>query len=124
MGAYTVMYGLGSKIHAILFLVVPIRVSLPAWLFGIGWIATQFYWANQDADGASIVAWYAHIGGFLAGVIVMEFCRYDTKADLIAIVRGCCGLRSVARQQKRGALSWRRPIPCPFQRSVLTVHPC
>ena len=102
MGAYTVLYGLGSKIHAILILFVPVRVSVPAWLFGAGWFAMQFYSAGQDPDGASGVAWYAHIGGFLAGVIVTECCRYDTKADLVRDRQGL--LRFEERNTQQGAL--------------------
>ena len=109
MGAYMVLYGLGSKIHTILFVFIPIRISCPAWLFGLGWFGTQFYFAGQDPEGAGGVAWYAHIGGFMAGVIVTEVCRNDTQAGLVRARRGLLRFEqrntSVAAAQETGVLA-------------------
>ena len=47
-------------------------LSLPAWVVLGGWIGLQFLSAATDTGGAGGgVAWWAHIGGFFAGVILI-----------------------------------------------------
>jgi membrane associated rhomboid family serine protease len=83
IGAYTVLFGVTGKIRGLLFLwATPIRISIPAWLFGIGWFGLQMFNADADPKGMSGVAWYAHIGGFMAGVVTMLICRRDTQCDV------------------------------------------
>lgn len=56
------------------FIRAPLR--LPAWLVLGSWIAFQFYalWSIPDSN----VAWSAHVGGFLAGVLLVgKFRRKD-----------------------------------------------
>lgn len=72
MGAYFMMYP-----HARVMSILPIfifiqMIELPAYVFLGIWFAMQFLngmsvFANGAAAG---VAWWAHIGGFLAGVVV------------------------------------------------------
>jgi membrane associated rhomboid family serine protease len=47
-------------------------ISLPAWVVLGGWIGLQFLSAAMDTGGTGGgVAWWAHIGGFFAGVILI-----------------------------------------------------
>jgi len=69
MGAYLLLYP-----HARVLTLVPIIViyqlfSVPAPVFLGLWFLMQFYQGAQSAS-ASGVAWWAHIGGFLAGLAV------------------------------------------------------
>ena len=92
IGAHTVLYGLGSQIKGVLLLgITPVRMSIPAWLFGLVWFILQFdlseilgfEFLGLGADPESGIAWNAHIGGFLAGVVAMEIFRYKTKTSLV-----------------------------------------
>ena len=84
MGSYAILFGPLSKIKGLLFLgFTPVRISIPAWLFASGWIASQMYFANQDVQGNMGVAWHAHLGGFMAGILVGSLLRYDTNKTLV-----------------------------------------
>ncbi|MEO0788327.1 MAG: rhomboid family intramembrane serine protease [Bacteroidota bacterium] len=69
MGAYLVMFP-RSKVKGYLFV---FRVAVPAFFFLLFWIAQQSYMGyTQLQSGPSLsggVAWWAHIGGFLFGVL-------------------------------------------------------
>ena len=83
MGAYTVLYGLGSKIHVFMFFwITPVRFTVPTGIFGLFWFLMQMLLAGLDPDSNGGVAWFAHIGGFLIGAVVMEMCRSETKVSL------------------------------------------
>ena len=74
LGAYLVLHP-GARILTLVFLVVFIRIMyLPAVvLLGI-WFGLQIVSA---VGGGAGVAWYAHIGGFVAGVILVK--AFDKK---------------------------------------------
>lgn len=70
LGAYLVLYP-QAQVLTLVFLVIFIRIMyLPAAvLLGI-WFAIQIF--SAFAGGGGGVAWYAHIGGFLAGVLLIS----------------------------------------------------
>jgi membrane associated rhomboid family serine protease len=79
MGAYLVLY---PRVRV--FCVVPLgffitSVALPAWLMLVYWMVIQFFGGLQDLGGGrGGVAFWAHIGGFVAGVILIKlFARRD-----------------------------------------------
>ncbi len=63
MGAYLYLF---PRIRVYLVIVV-FRFKLPVILYLGFWIAFQFFMSHQGAGGT---AWFAHIGGFLAGVLL------------------------------------------------------
>ncbi len=67
MGAYIVLYP-HAKVYVLFRIVIPIPLPIPAlWMLGV-WIATQiFYLVIGDA---SPVAWWAHLGGVVAGALL------------------------------------------------------
>lgn len=66
MGAYMVMYP-GSRIKMLIFLFTS---YIPAWLFLGFWFAQQVMSVTGgDGRDAGNVAWWAHIGGFVFGLI-------------------------------------------------------
>jgi membrane associated rhomboid family serine protease len=72
IGAYTVLYGADARIKGLFFIgFCRIPVQIPAMFFGMSWIGYQLWVASLDPEGASGVAWFAHIGGFAAGAITM-----------------------------------------------------
>lgn len=82
LGAYTVLYGPASKIRLmVMIFFTPHFFQVPAMLFGGGWLFMQF--ANGAAGAAAGgVAWWAHIGGFVAGAIVALICRNELETVL------------------------------------------
>lgn len=69
MGAYAVQYP-RVRIHSLVVLVVFFfRVSLPAWVMLGYWFALQLAGAGVEQVGG--VAFWAHVGGFVAGVLLI-----------------------------------------------------
>ena len=77
LGAYAVTWP-WARVHTLLFLFIFITIiNLPA-LFVLGvWFVGQLIAGRQalQAGGAHGVAWWAHIGGFLAGMALMPLLR-------------------------------------------------
>ncbi len=69
LGAYLLLHPFARLVVLIVF----VPLVLPAWLLLAGWFGFQFF-ASQ-ADGTGPVAWWAHIGGFAAGMILVVFFR-------------------------------------------------
>ncbi|HSD22196.1 MAG TPA: rhomboid family intramembrane serine protease [Anaeromyxobacter sp.] len=80
MGAYLVLY---PRVRV--FLLVPIgflltSIALPAWMMLVYWMGLQLLSGLADAarDSAGGVAFWAHVGGFVTGVILVKlFARRD-----------------------------------------------
>jgi membrane associated rhomboid family serine protease len=73
MGAYLALYpGARIDISGIIYF-RPIKYSLPAWFYiGILFFGLQILWASLDMPG---VAWFAHIGGLVAGFATLLVIR-------------------------------------------------
>jgi membrane associated rhomboid family serine protease len=84
MGAYLVLYP-----HARVFTLVPLgfmitNMALPAWVMLLYWAGIQLLSGvgSIGAEGEGGVAFWAHIGGFVAGVVlVLLFRRRDRVAQ-------------------------------------------
>ncbi len=73
LGAYLVLHPKSKILVPILF--IPVR--LPAWILLLAWIGFQFYSAALNgANGQEAIAWWAHIGGFVVGMILIVPLRY------------------------------------------------
>lgn len=77
MGAYMLLYP-----HAMVLTLVPIVfileiVVLPAYVFLAVWFVMQFFQGTLSivATEAGGVAWWAHIGGFVAGLLLVRLFR-------------------------------------------------
>ncbi len=71
LGAYLILHPRAK----VLVPVIVIPLYLPAWLLLIFWFGFQFF-ALANGSGESNVAWWAHIGGFVAGVMLIPLFRY------------------------------------------------
>ena len=70
MGAYFLLHP-GNKILTLIpILIFPLFVRIPAFVFLGIWFLIQFVNATGPGGGAG-VAWWAHIGGFLTGMILI-----------------------------------------------------
>lgn len=75
MGAYILLYP-HARVFVLARIVIPIPLPVPAfWMLGF-WIATQIFYVLIGSDEP--VAWWAHLGGFVAGVVLaLGFKRRD-----------------------------------------------
>jgi membrane associated rhomboid family serine protease len=73
MGAYLVLYP-RARVHTLFFLVILIRVfPLPAWFFLGYWFLLQLASSSvQVQGGGGGVAFLAHVGGFMAGLVLVK----------------------------------------------------
>ncbi len=73
MGAYLVLYP-KVRIQTLIILFIYIRViPVAAWVMLVYWIVIQTVsgWATIGAEGGGVAFW-AHVGGFVAGVILIK----------------------------------------------------
>lgn len=71
MGAYLVLYP-RALVHTLFFFIVFFRIiPLPAWVLVGYWIVIQVVSSLLEPSGGGGVAYMAHIGGFLAGVVLI-----------------------------------------------------
>ena len=73
LGAYLVMFP-AARVSTLLFFVIFARVvQVPALIVLGSWLLIQLINARQMGPGG--VAWFAHLGGFLAGVLLIVLFR-------------------------------------------------
>ncbi|HEB66853.1 MAG TPA: rhomboid family intramembrane serine protease [Gammaproteobacteria bacterium] len=72
LGAYLVLH---PRVKVLVLLFSRIPLHLPAWLLLSLWFVFQFV-SLSITGGADNTAWWAHIGGFLAGMILIVPMRY------------------------------------------------
>ena len=72
LGAYLVLH---PRVKVLVLVFSRIPLHLPAYLLILAWILFQFFsvWNTSDGDN---IAWWAHIGGFIAGMILIIPMRY------------------------------------------------
>jgi membrane associated rhomboid family serine protease len=90
MGAYVVKFPHSRIVTLIPLLIFLTTVEIPAYVILLYWFAIQFFSGvgtvgySQLSQGG--VAWFAHVGGFLAGVILILVmrtrARYQRRRDL------------------------------------------
>jgi membrane associated rhomboid family serine protease len=72
MGAYLVLYP-HIRIQTLFFFFIFIRIiPVPAWFVLLYWFALQVFSGWADPLGESGVAVWAHVGGFVAGVVLVK----------------------------------------------------
>lgn len=68
MGGYFLMFP-RARVDMALYLVVIFKVvAVPAWLLLSGWFALQVWGGMSTPSDSSSVAFWSHVGGFLAGI--------------------------------------------------------
>jgi membrane associated rhomboid family serine protease len=83
MGAYVVLYPHGRVLTLVPIFIFPLFLRIPSFVFLGIWFAFQIVsGAVSAARGTQDVAWWAHVGGFLAGMVLIGWfrrpghCRY------------------------------------------------
>ncbi|MCL6613740.1 MAG: rhomboid family intramembrane serine protease [Firmicutes bacterium] len=75
MGAYFLLYPRARIITLVPLFFYPFFFEVPASFYLLLWFFTQIFYAGLQPAGAGGVAWWAHIGGFLAGMIGVVFLK-------------------------------------------------
>jgi hypothetical protein len=71
MGAYFLLYPRSKILTLIPIIIIPWIFEIPAFIFLGFWFLMQFLNAAGSGSGAGI-AWWAHIGGFIAGIVLVK----------------------------------------------------
>lgn len=71
MGAYFLLYPKARILTLIPIIIIPWFIEIPAFVFLGFWFFLQLVNAAGSVAGAGI-AWWAHIGGFIAGIILVK----------------------------------------------------
>jgi membrane associated rhomboid family serine protease len=72
MGAYFLLYPRSKILTLVPIIIIPWFIEIPAFIFLGFWFMMQFVNAAGQGAGAGI-AWWAHIGGFIAGMVLVKF---------------------------------------------------
>jgi membrane associated rhomboid family serine protease len=72
MGAYFILYPSSRILTLIPILFIPWFIELPAFFFLGIWFFLQFISATLSGGGVSGIAWWAHIGGFIFGIVFLK----------------------------------------------------
>jgi len=68
MGAYLILYP-HAKVRTLVFILIFITfVDLPAFVFLIVWFIFQFFYISAGSG----IAWMAHVGGFIIGILLIK----------------------------------------------------
>ncbi|HEX3655743.1 MAG TPA: rhomboid family intramembrane serine protease [Pirellulales bacterium] len=67
IGAYWMAFGGLTKIKTIFWFFRPHVVMIPTPVFVFIWVMMQFMGASESKSGPGGIAWFCHLGGFLAG---------------------------------------------------------
>ena len=72
MGAYFLLYPNAKILSLVPVLFIPFFFEIPAFIFLGFWLVLQFFNAALSHGSGSIIAWWAHIGGFLFGAVFLK----------------------------------------------------
>jgi len=79
MGAYVVLYPRARVVTLVPVLFYPLFFRLPALVYVGLWFVLQLFSGLLDSGADGGVAWWAHIGGFLAGIALLPLLRNDQR---------------------------------------------
>jgi len=80
MGAYFLLFPKSKILTIIPIIIIPFFIEIPAFIFLGGWFLIQFY-NVAGQGGVSQIAWWAHIGGFISGMVLIRLNRYLPEAE-------------------------------------------
>ncbi len=72
MGAYFLLFPRSRVLTMVPIFFFPLLFELPAVFFLGYWILIQFFYASVSHGQAGGVAWWAHIGGFIFGLVTVK----------------------------------------------------
>ncbi len=76
MGAYFILHPKAKILTLIPIVFIPYFLEVPAYFFLGVWFVLQFINAAGSHGAGSGIAWWAHIGGFMFGIIFLKLFQY------------------------------------------------
>ncbi|RUA01000.1 MAG: rhomboid family intramembrane serine protease [Deltaproteobacteria bacterium] len=70
MGAYFILYPRAKVLTLVPILIIPFFFEIPAYFFLGFWFLLQFF--NATAGSGAGIAWWAHVGGFIFGILFLK----------------------------------------------------
>ena len=107
MGAYMLLHPYSKILTLIPIIFIPWFVEIPAVFFLGFWFLMQFFQATSVNSGASGIAWWAHVGGFLFGMLFLKVFLY------FPVLRGAGATRNlhnITTRKKTHKLQMIRPV--------------
>ncbi len=99
MGAYFILYPGARILTLIPIIIIPWMVEIPAFFFIGFWFLLQFLNAAGAGSAATGVAWWAHVGGFLFGIVLLQVVLRLPEAGLSRRLRGATARKTSHRLQ-------------------------
>jgi membrane associated rhomboid family serine protease len=99
MGAYLLLYPNSKILTLIPIFFIPYFIEIPAFFFLGIWFLLQFLGAAGSHGQAGGIAWWAHVGGFVAGMILLKLFLQIPEAGVTRRVRTATSKRSTPRLQ-------------------------
>ncbi len=82
LGAYLLLYP-KAKVRLLVWFGIVTILRVKASIVLIFWFAYQFLSVLKSTSQGGGVAWWAHIGGFIAGILVIFLFRKKNKSNLV-----------------------------------------
>jgi hypothetical protein len=120
MGGYFLLHPKSKILTLVPIIIIPFFFEIPAFFFLGLWFLLQFINAAASSGAAGGVAWWAHIGGFVFGMIFLKLFDALPAAGLTA------RLRQATLRKKTQRLQVARPTAMgddPDLYAVVTVSP-
>jgi membrane associated rhomboid family serine protease len=87
MGAYLILFPLARILTLIPIFFIPYFVEIPAFIFLGLWFLLQFLYAAAPGPGMGGIAWWAHVGGFVFGILLLKLFLRMPQAGLTRRMR-------------------------------------
>ena len=82
LGAYLLLYP-KAKVRLLVWFGIVTILRVKASIVLLFWFASQFLSVLKSTSQGGGVAWWAHIGGFIAGILVIFLFRKKNKSNLV-----------------------------------------
>jgi membrane associated rhomboid family serine protease len=99
MGAYLILHPRSRVLTMIPIIIIPYFVEIPAAFFIGIWFLFQFLSAALSDAQATGIAWWAHIGGFISGIVFLKLFLMIPEYGLTASLRHTTKRRKTPRLQ-------------------------
>ena len=83
IGAYWVAFGASTRIRTLVWIIRPRVYMIPAGVFVAIWIGFQLKGILESSPEGGGVAWFCHLGGFLAGAGTMLILRHRNAREMV-----------------------------------------
>jgi membrane associated rhomboid family serine protease len=105
MGAYILLHPTAKILTLIPVIFIPLFVEIPAFFFLGFWFLLQFINAAGSTAGGAGIAWWAHVGGFVFGMLFLKLFILLPEAGLSQ------RLRKLTTKRRTHRLQVARPVP-------------